>query len=422
MTDEKVEELREEVQELKEELERVKDRKTGEAKEREAGKIQDQIEDAAENSSFSRRKFMKMIGGGAVGLSAATVLPGVSGFTFKDDKSFKFGNMSSSQTNLEVATGGDLEMHGNDIRNVGGVHAAVLDTEEGVNISEGDRPTVITYGRDHEDSNGQIAPESTLIGIGTRSGFNTQTSGTTADKDKTRAVHVGYEAGKNTSYWGTTAVGWAALRNGVDAYRTTAIGLRSLENIDGRYNTSVGYKSAKDAGFDSGVVMGYQAGVNNTGDFAVGIGREALSDNTANRVTGVGYRAAAQNDGNYCTAVGMSALRGDGVASTGNYATAIGYDAGRDNTGDNAVLIGHEAGKTNSADGAVVIGSGTSVSVANGGRIGVDQLVFGGSRDTFVDADLNNEELTIELDETNSAFRLRGKDSTGTVQEATVAW
>lgn len=55
-------------------------------------------------------------------------------------------------------------------------------------------------------------------------------------------------------------------------------------------------------------------------------------------------------------------------------------------------------------------------------RIASNQLVFGGSRDTIADADLNNSELTVELDETNSAFRLRGKDSGGTIREATIAW
>lgn len=55
-------------------------------------------------------------------------------------------------------------------------------------------------------------------------------------------------------------------------------------------------------------------------------------------------------------------------------------------------------------------------------RVGGDQLVFGGSRDTVPDTDLSNGELTVEMDEGAGAFRLRGRDSTGTLREATVAW
>ena len=107
-----------------------------------------------------------------------------------------------------------------------------------------------------------------------------------------------------------------------------------------------------------------------------------------------------------------------------NYAVAVGRGASIDSTAAQAIAIGWGATIGANADGAVAIGKGCTVNTAEVARIGgrVSQLVFKAVRDTIADADLNNSELTIELDETNAAFRLRGKDSNGNIQEATVAW
>lgn len=86
-----------------------------------------------------------------------------------------------------------------------------------------------------------------------------------------------------------------------------------------------------------------------------------------------------------------------------------------------STAIGQGADSSGAQRG-VAIGHNATVNTDDVGRIAVNQLVFGGSRDTIADADLNNSEVTIELDETNSAFRLRAKDSAGTVREATIAW
>jgi hypothetical protein len=122
-----VEELKREVKELREELEKVKKQKNGEAREKEGGEIQGQIQEAVEDTDsngLSRRDFLKGALGGAAGLSAAAMLPSASAFTFKDDKSFKFGNLSSSNANFEVGKQGDLDLHGNDITNAGQIGSA----------------------------------------------------------------------------------------------------------------------------------------------------------------------------------------------------------------------------------------------------------------------------------------------------------
>ena len=115
----KISELEEKISGLQNELEKVKENKKGEIKEKELEGIRDQAEDAVEDSGVSRRKFLKALGGGTAAAGAAALLPGASAFTFKDDKPFKFGNQSSSSSNFEVGTSGNLDLHGNDIKDVG---------------------------------------------------------------------------------------------------------------------------------------------------------------------------------------------------------------------------------------------------------------------------------------------------------------
>jgi hypothetical protein len=138
-------------------------------------------------------------------------------------------------------------------------------------------------------------------------------------------------------------------------------------------------------------------------------------------------------------AVGSSADAGENQAVAvgfeteviSNFGTAVGTDAVAD---FHSVAIGHNASTagdyqtafgdstTVSARRGIALGADTTVATQDVCRVGVEQLVHGGTRDTIADADLNNGELTVELDESNSAFRLRGKDSGGTIREATIAW
>lgn len=69
---------------------------------------------------------MKMIGGGAAGLGAAALLPSAAGFTFKDDKPFKFGNLTSTDTNLEIKPNGNLNLKQNNVSEVGSLTSEEL--------------------------------------------------------------------------------------------------------------------------------------------------------------------------------------------------------------------------------------------------------------------------------------------------------
>jgi hypothetical protein len=70
----------------------------------------------------------------------------------------------------------------------------------------------------------------------------------------------------------------------------------------------------------------------------------------------------------------------------------------------------------------IAIGSGVSVDTQGVARIGESQLVFSAVQDTIADADLNNSEVTIDIDETGSQFIIRAKESDGTVVTGTVGY
>lgn len=131
---------------------------------------------------------------------------------------------------------------------------------------------------------------------------------------------------------------------------------------------------------------------------AISIGRQDSTGEGADGAESIAIGYGANTTAEAGTAVGRS------TSVTANYATAIGD--GTSATGWRSAVIGYNA----------------SVDTDDVARIATDQLVFGGTRDTLADTGLNNGELTVELDETNAAFRLRGRDSGGTIREATVAW
>lgn len=124
---------------------------------------------------------------------------------------------------------------------------------------------------------------------------------------------------------------------------------------------------------------------------------------------------------------------GEGFTADGNRSVAIGEGAAAPSNADRSVAIGENADSTldsvvigqataANAQNVVAIGRNAEVGNEGGGRITVDQLVYGATQDTFANADLNNGEMTIDADEANSQFILRYKDSNGTVQTATIAW
>lgn len=156
---------------------------------------------------------------------------------------------------------------------------------------------------------------------------------------------------------------------------------------------------------------------------SVAVGPNAAGNGIQNVV--IGDSATGGTNGND-VAIGYKAgqnVRRDNVI-IGSFATSGGVESvaiGKSSNGsDNSVVIGYSASAT--GGGAVAIGKHTSVATAGVGRIGVNQLAFGGVQDTLADADLNNSELTLDIDETNSQFIIRAKTSGGTVVTGTVGY
>jgi hypothetical protein len=151
---------------------------------------------------------------------------------------------------------------------------------------------------------------------------------------------------------------------------------------------------------------------------ASAIGTVAVGSNT----DGVSNGARASAD--YSIAIGANASVPPGYKQRG---IAIGKQSFVHEP--DSIAIGAEAEASGDGIRAVAIGSGTTVETAGVARIGdgssddsPDQLVFTAEKDTIDDGNLNNGEMTAEMDEANDAFRLRGRDSEGTIREATIPW
>lgn len=175
---------------------------------------------------------------------------------------------------------------------------------------------------------------------------------------------------------------------GSDSTRTTVIGISATGG--GARNTAVGYNIT----------------IDNTADDSVAFGSDAFVDG-ASRSVAIGEGSKAGVDDN--VAVGHDASAG------GFSSIAIGRQAGGDAQSFRSIAIGSQS-QTTGTD-SVAIGDGATLSTDDLARIGTNQLVFGGVRDTISDSNINNSEITIEIDERTDSSRLfsRLKDSGGTV-------
>jgi hypothetical protein len=136
----------------------------------------------------------------------------------------------------------------------------------------------------------------------------------------------------------------------------------------------------------------------------------ALGPNTTvGNADGAALGPDAEAYGNAALAVGSGAL------ANSDYALAVGDGASARNNSSVAVGPGANA----AAAGGIAIGD-ANVNNAGAARVGGDQLVFGGARDTVPDADLAPNDMTVEIDEASGVFRLRGKNSNGNIIEGTV--
>lgn len=144
----------------------------------------------------------------------------------------------------------------------------------------------------------------------------------------------------------------------------------------------------------SGVAIGHEAKVTEEQGVAIGDDAEALEKGVA-----VGNLARTTGYSSEAVAVGQ------GSNAAGFFSIAI---------GENAKADGSES---------IAIGSSTTyVATDYTARIGTKQTVIGAvDGGQIADADLNNSELTFELDEANSNIVFRVKNSSGTVKTGKVS-
>lgn len=157
------------------------------------------------------------------------------------------------------------------------------------------------------------------------------------------------------------------------------------------------------------------------------IGRKAVSDHQRNTI--IGALADGSNSGEaYQTIVGYDAggsgatedrtvIVGANADAQGRNSVAVGK--GSESNGDDSIAIGR--GALVSASSGIALGRDVSVHTADVARVGCNQLVFGGNDGgTIGDTDLEPNEITVQFDEANTQFVIRGKDGGGTVREGTV--
>lgn len=142
MADDTVDDLKDEIQALRDELKRLKQEKRSdaastrspEAVEAEMEEVADQVKDVAEESRFSRRDFMKMLGGGAAGLGAAAMLPSMaSAFKVESDNALQYFNQSGTGvSSFEVTPSGNLttQQIGTVNDKIQNIHASSVTTDQ----------------------------------------------------------------------------------------------------------------------------------------------------------------------------------------------------------------------------------------------------------------------------------------------------
>jgi len=192
---------------------------------------------------------------------------------------------------------------------------------------------------------------------------------------------------------------------------------------------------------DSGNVLG---GTAQSDDRSIAVGAGADSSNSIRGIT-IGDGAISGGvgdiiigDGDCSTGGGDNIAIGDGASTSGSRSIAIGNNAdggtgdgiavgGSSQVTDNAMIhITTDSGGSVSGFNSACIGtrgfSGLSVSTDDVMRLASRQLVvpaFNGG--TIADADLNNQEVTVEANSAEDALTFRYKTSGGTVKTGTVS-
>ncbi len=218
------------------------------------------------------------------------------------------------------------------------------------------------------------------------------------DDDKTL---VGRGAGKGNKLLQHTIIGYLAGAES-SGYRLTAIGEYAGWTSNGSQCTYVGYRAGMNDNQPNSTFVGVNAGNGNTGSRSVGLGLNSMQNNTGYGAHGIGFSS--------------------GLNNTGTRATFFGLDAGNGNTGANALGIGAEACKDNSVAGRFEIKQANASAIPLIFGNFVSQLFGQGVPDAVPDdADLDNNTMSMYLDEAGNTLNVKVKYSNGTVKTAVIA-
>tara|TARA_R100000234_G_scaffold4898_1_gene3698 strand:+ start:4066 stop:6138 length:2073 start_codon:yes stop_codon:yes gene_type:complete len=197
-------------------------------------------------------------------------------------------------------------------------------------------------------------------------GFEAGEALTTGQKN----VLIGHEAARaSTVNTNCVAIGYQALRDNVDGTEVTwrgnvAIGTEAGRGSTAYNNTYVGFKAGQSPSDASGqVFVGYEAGVYNQGHTNVGIGWKALA--TYGQHSDGGSFSNAYN-------VGIGRMAGYGSNASGRYNVMLGFHTMSSRTSaDSVVALGKEAGDS------ITTGSDNVLIGANAGFTGTNNLTTG---------------------------------------------
>ena len=180
-------------------------------------------------------------------------------------------------------------------------------------------------------------------------------------------VALGYQAARNDTGTGNTAVGYQAMCSNTDGGNNTALGCRALaQNTTGLWNTAIGAGALTSSRTgESNTAVGFQAlSSNRYGSFNTAVGTRALYTNrTGYGNVAVGNNALWSNCGDLNVAVGCDALYtnslGYGNIAVGNYTLKSNTLGSQNVAVGNSALCGNTTGLSNIAVGPSALLSNT---------------------------------------------------------------
>ena len=234
-----------------------------------------------------------------------------------------------------------------------------------------------------------------------------------------------YVSGEGSMAFGHLAdsSGLGSLASGAEseADGTGALAHGRHATADGAYSFAGGHHATADG--SRALALGGDASATDDDTVAIGPDAEITGTASSERGTVLGP-AASLSQGRDSLVAGSGAAAstrdavslGHGASVSGRHGVSIGHNS--DVGATLGVSIGENA--TVLENGGLAFGPGATVETAGTAHINVDQLRFGAVEGTIPDAELDAQELTVEADEDNSEFKIRYKDSGGTIQTGSI--